>query len=87
MHLFFILFLFYYFFISFFFSFFTEYLCSYNCPATGLQNGEEASPSIILAGQALLVKVLITLEPCGAFGSNFVYLCIITLSSHCYAKW
>ena len=42
-----------------------------------MQNGGEASPSIILAGQALLVKMLIPVEPCGAFGSNFVYLCII----------
>ena len=46
-----------------------------------MRNGDEASPSIILAGQALLVKMLIPLEPCGAFGSNFVYLCILTLSS------
>ena len=33
---------------------------------------DEASPSIILAGQALLVKMIITLEPHGIFGSNFV---------------
>ena len=51
-----------------------------------MQNGDEASPSIILAGQALLVKMLITLEPHGIFASNFVYLCILTLSSHCHAK-
>ena len=51
-----------------------------------MQNGDEASPSIILAGQALLVKMLITLEPHGIFASNFVYLCIFTLSSHCHAK-
>ena len=31
-----------------------------------MQNSDEASPSIILAGRALLVKMLITLEPCGA---------------------
>ena len=36
-----------------------------HCPATGMQNGDEASPSIILA------KMLITLDPRGAFGSNF----------------
>ena len=36
-----------------------------------------------MAGRALLVKILITLEPHGIFGSNFVYLCILTLSSHC----
>ena len=46
-----------------------------------MQNGDEASPSIILVGQALLVKMLIPLEPCGAFGSNFVHLCI----QHCSA--
>ena len=42
-----------------------------HCPATGMQNGDEASPSIILAGRALLVKMLIILEPRGAVGSNF----------------
>ena len=47
-----------------------------------MRNGDEASPSIILAGLALLVKMVITLEPCGSFGSNFLYLCILTLSSH-----
>ena len=51
-----------------------------------MQKGDEASTSIILAGRALLVKVLITLEPHGIFGSNFVYLCILTLSSHWYEK-
>ena len=44
---------------------------------------DKASPSIILASQALLVKLLISLEPHGIFGSNFVYLCILTLSSQC----
>ena len=59
-----------------------------HCPATGMKNGDEASPSIILAGLALLVKMLITLAPHGIFDSNFVYLhvCIFTLSSHWYAK-
>ena len=52
-----------------------------------MQNGDEASPSIILARQALFVKMLIPLEPCGSFGSKFLYLCILTLSSHWYAKW
>ena len=42
----------------------------------------EASPSISLASQALLVKMLKTLEPRGIFCSKFVYLCIITLPSH-----
>ena len=53
-----------------------------HCPAAGMQNGEEASQSIILAGLALLVKMLINLEPCASFGSRFVYLCILTFSSH-----
>ena len=35
---------------------------------------DEASPSIILAGQVLLMKMLITLEPDGLFGSNSVYI-------------
>ena len=51
-----------------------------------MKKGDKASPSIILAGQALLVKMLITLDPRGAYGSNFEYLCILTLSSHWYAK-
>ena len=51
-----------------------------------MHNGDEASPSIILAGRALLVKMLITLEPHGIFAAKFVHLCILTLSSHCYAK-
>ena len=55
-----------------------------HCPATVTKTNDEASPSIILAGQALLVKMIITLEPHGIFGSSFVYLCILTLSSHCY---
>ena len=46
----------------------------------------QVSPSIILTGQALLVKMLITLEPHGIFGSNFAYLCILTLSSQWYEK-
>ena len=44
-----------------------------------MQNGDAASPSIILAGRALLMKMLITLEPRGIFCSNFVYYCIL----HC----
>ena len=49
-----------------------------------MQNSDEASPSIILG--ALSVKMLIILKPCGAFGSNFVYLCIIILASLWYTK-
>ena len=44
-----------------------EYLCILHCLATGMQNGYEASPSIILAGQALLMKMLMTLELRGVF--------------------
>ena len=33
-----------------------------------------------------LVKMLITLKPCGMFGSKFVHLCILTFFSHWYAK-
>ena len=36
---------------------------------------DEDSPSIILAGRAVLVNMLITLEQDGISGSNFVYLC------------
>ena len=36
-----------------------------------MKKGDEASPSIILAGRALLVKMLQTLELRYAFGSNF----------------
>ena len=54
------------------------------------KKGDEASPSIILAGQALLVKIVITLESHGIFGSNFVYFYIIMyiliVSSHWYEK-
>ena len=46
----------------------------------------EASPRIILAGQALLVKILITIEPHGIFGLNFVHICILTSSSHWCVK-
>ena len=47
-----------------------------------MQNGDDASPSIILAGRALLLKMPIPLESRGAFGSIFVYLCIL---KHCPA--
>ena len=33
----------------------------------GMQNGDKGLPSIILAGQGLLVKMFITLEPHGIF--------------------
>ena len=57
-----------------------------HCPATGMKKCDEASLSIIFAGRALMVKMLIALEPHGIFGSNFVYLSILTLSSHWYEK-
>ena len=47
---------------------------------------DEASPNIILAGRALLVKMLIILELHDIFGSNLVYLCIFTLFSHWYEQ-
>ena len=47
-----------------------------------MQNGDEASPSIILAGRAVLEKILITLEQHGIFGSNFVYYYIIFLTGN-----
>ena len=34
-----------------------------HCPATGMQKDDEASPSTILAGRGILLKMLITLEP------------------------
>ena len=47
-----------------------------HCPAASLQNDDKASPSIILAGRAFLMKKLITLEPCGIFGSKVACYCI-----------
>ena len=45
-----------------------------------MQNGDEASPSIILAGRALLMKMLITLEPGGIFCSSILlYFSIVQL--------
>ena len=43
------------------------YLIFFQCPDTGLQNNDEALPSIRLAGRGLFVKMLITLEPHGIF--------------------
>ena len=45
-----------------------------------MKKGDKALRSIILAGQALLVKMLITLEPRYAFGSNFEYFFFIFFS-------
>ena len=44
-----------------------------------MQNGDEAALSINLAGRAILVKMLITLEPHGIFSPNFDCLYIL----HC----
>ena len=41
------------------------YLCISTFPTAGMQNGDEASLSINLAGQALLVKMLKTIGPHG----------------------
>ena len=51
-----------------------------------MENGDEASPSIILAGRALLMKMLMTIEPRGIFCSSFVYYCILTLSNRWYGN-
>ena len=48
-----------------------------------MQNCDKALPSIILASEALSVKMLIPLEPCGTFGSNFVFICILTFTVDC----
>ena len=64
------------------------YLCILTLSSHWYEKRYEASPSILFAGRALLMKkkMLITLEPDGIFDSNFVYLCILTLSSHWYEK-
>ena len=51
-----------------------------------MKKGDAASPNIILAGQALLMKMLITLELRGIFCSNFVFYCILTFSNRWYAN-
>ena len=45
-----------------------------HCLATDMQNVDEASPSIILAGLALLMKMCITLELRGIFLLKFCIL-------------
>ena len=42
-------------------------------PATGMKKGDKASPSIILAGRALMVNNVHNFESHDMFGSNFVY--------------
>ena len=53
------------------------YFCILHCPAIAMTKCDEASPSIVLAARALLVKMLVTLELHGIFGSNFIYLYIL----------
>ena len=48
---------------------------------------DEGFLSIISVCSGQLVKILITIETHGIFGSNFAHLLILTLSSHRYAKW
>ena len=49
------------------------YLLQY-CPATGMHIGDNVMLSIILGGQGLLVKMLITLDPRGIFLIKFCIL-------------
>ena len=55
--------------------------------AQPLACGDEASASIVLASQALLVKMFIPLEPRGAFGSNFEYLQKLTVLPPLFTKY
>ena len=56
-----------------------------HCPATGMQNGDEALPSIIPAGGGHTVKVLTTLELHDIF-DQILHTYITTFSRHWYAK-
>ena len=51
-------------------------------PANGMKNSDEALLRIWMAGQGLLVKMLMTFEPHG----TFCILTHLTLSRHWYAK-
>ena len=42
-----------------------------HCPATGMQNGDEALPSISLAGIGQLVKILISFKQHGIFDLRY----------------
>ena len=46
-----------------------------------MQTGDEASPSIILAGRALLMKMLITLELCYILFKFCILLCFNIVQS------
>ena len=48
-----------------------------HCPDTDMQNGDEASPSIILAGQALLMKMLITLSVTVCYTADLYFVQIL----------
>ena len=55
------------------------YICILTLSSNWYEKVDGASPSIILANPALLVKMLITLERRGAYGSNFEYLCMFNI--------
>ena len=60
-----------------------------HCPATDMQNGDEASSSIIvLAGRGLLVKMLIILETHGILTKfcKLIHFKIVWGSGHWYEK-
>ena len=47
-----------------------------------MRSGDEDLPSISPTGRGQLVKMLITLESYGIFGSKFAYLYNLSLSRH-----
>ena len=69
-------------------NFLHAYTCQH-CQTTGMRNNIFDGRSFVehqlkICGQ--LVKMLITLDSRDIIGSNLVFLCILTLSSHWYAK-
>ena len=60
------------------------YLCILTLSSHWYEKGDEASSSIILAGRALLVKMLITPEPRYAFCSHFDFFFFFPYSSFFY---
>ena len=54
--------------------------------ATGMQNGDNASPSIISARQGILVKMLITLDPHPYVDRILHTYTNFTLSRHWYEQ-
>ena len=55
-------------------------------PATGMQNGDEVSPSNIFGWSRSFSENAHKSGPHGIFFSNFIYICILALSSNWYAK-